>query len=416
MQGGSNQQWQFIPVSNGNGNFEIMNALNGLVLDDPGFSTSNGQKIQQCPLNGGLNQQWQLIYTGGGYDEIRNAFSGKVLDDPGFSTSPGTQIQQYQLNGGSNQQWRLLGVPVDGRGPEGSFEAPVINAYSGLVLTDPGFSTSNGTLIQQNYVQNYPYVGVNQQWFFVPLANSNSPFFNGNYLIVNSFSGKVLDDPGGSTSPGTPIQQFQLHGGPNQQWQLIYSGGDVEIRSASSGLVLEDPAFSPYSGTVIQQNYPLGGVNQLWALAFRGTFSGSLTANGVNGPINASGRQSQAINMTSNGTTLDRTSVPTGSGYNLVVTDTSPAAAAAAAQSGGNVAAEPRSGPAVGTLLPSGQPTGGLVIGGPLGMGASGPSRSRTPIGHLKDKVYLGALPGRSRIGFDKGDVGTSVLAKEGIS
>ena len=39
---------------------------------------------------------------------IVNAYSGKVLDDPNFSTSDGTPIIQYQLNGGLNQQWKLL--------------------------------------------------------------------------------------------------------------------------------------------------------------------------------------------------------------------------------------------------------------------------------------------------------------------
>jgi hypothetical protein len=37
------------------------------------------------------------------------------------------------------------------------------------------------------------------------------------YYIVNAASGKVLDDPGFSTSNGTPIDQWQLNGGANQQ-------------------------------------------------------------------------------------------------------------------------------------------------------------------------------------------------------
>jgi hypothetical protein len=587
LNGGSNQQWQFNPLSNGN--FQIMNAYSGKVLDDPGFSTSAGQKIQQYQWNGGLNQQWQCLSLSNGNVEIRNAYSGKVLDDPGFSTSNGTLIQQYWLNGGSNQQWRLLG------GSSASVDY-VANAASGKVLDDPGFSTSNGTLIQQ-----YQYNGgSNQRWLFVPLSNGNS-------LIVNGYSGKVLDDPGFSTSSGTKIQQYQLNGGSNQQWQLIDVNGNYKIRNVYSGKVLDDPSGSPSSGTKIQQ-YPDngGGLNQQWALFMPNTSAGissnwsgyvaatnlaapqansvssvygtwvvprvtgpstgstlsnawvgidggvlgnntveqigteqdvvngtpvyyawwemfskglkqpeqhitsmtimpgdvitasvnyissdisrthanqfdlsifdyrpsnnsvssfstyqtssqtqsplaqrstaewiveaptvgnnvaslanlglvtftaaSATINGVWGPINASGRQSQAINMTSDGTStgtiLDRTSILYNSGTTFVVIDTSPAAAAAV-QTGGNVAAEPRSGPAVGALFQSGQPTGSPVIGGPLGMGASRLSRSRTPIGHSKDKVYLSALPGRSRIVFDKGDVGTSVLAKEGIS
>ena len=41
------------------------------------------------------------------------------------------------------------------------------------------------------------------------------------YYIVNEASGKVLDDPGGSTSNGTGIIQYQLEGGANQRWDLV---------------------------------------------------------------------------------------------------------------------------------------------------------------------------------------------------
>ena len=54
------------------------------------------------------NQQWNLVPLADGNDLIVNAYSGKVLDDPAFSTSNGTLIDQYQLNGGLNQQWMIV--------------------------------------------------------------------------------------------------------------------------------------------------------------------------------------------------------------------------------------------------------------------------------------------------------------------
>jgi hypothetical protein len=62
----------------------------------------------QYQLNGGRNQQWQVVPLANGNNEVFNAYSGKVLDDPNFSTSNGTPIIQFQLNGGRNQQWKLL--------------------------------------------------------------------------------------------------------------------------------------------------------------------------------------------------------------------------------------------------------------------------------------------------------------------
>jgi hypothetical protein len=46
------------------------------------------------------------------------------------------------------------------------------------------------------------------------------PLNNGNYAVLNAYSGKVLDDPGFSTYNGAPINQYQWNGGDNQQWKL----------------------------------------------------------------------------------------------------------------------------------------------------------------------------------------------------
>ena len=43
---------------------------------------------------------------------------------------------------------------------------------------------------------------------------------SGNYLI-NAASGKVLDEPACSTTLGAVIDQCQITGGTNQQWQIV---------------------------------------------------------------------------------------------------------------------------------------------------------------------------------------------------
>jgi hypothetical protein len=42
--------------------------------------------------------------------------------------------------------------------------------------------------------------------------------------LINTFSGKVLGNPGSSRSNGTGIIQWQLNGGLNQQWQIGANG------------------------------------------------------------------------------------------------------------------------------------------------------------------------------------------------
>jgi hypothetical protein len=88
------------------------------------------------------------------------------------------------------------------------------------------------------------------------------------YYIVNASSGKVLDDPGGSTSNGAVIDQWQLNGGANQRWNLIPVGnGDFMIQNLASQLVL-DNSLSTSNGTVIDQWQPerQPSYNQLWII------------------------------------------------------------------------------------------------------------------------------------------------------
>ena len=85
--------------------YYIVNAASGKVLDDPGGSTSNGTPIDQWQLNGGANQQWNLVRLPNGNYAIVNEASGKVLDDPSFSTNDGTGMIQWSRKAGPNQQW-----------------------------------------------------------------------------------------------------------------------------------------------------------------------------------------------------------------------------------------------------------------------------------------------------------------------
>ena len=125
-------------------------------------------------------------------------------------------------------------------------------------LDVPAFSSSIGTGISLDRSTG----GTTQQWTFVPLAD-------GNDLIVNVYSGLVLDN-GGWTSNGIYILQDQLTGGDNQEWLvgsiIGSSNGTVVIGNVFSGKVLDDPGFSTSNGTPIIQWDLNGGLNQQWYL------------------------------------------------------------------------------------------------------------------------------------------------------
>ena len=175
-----------------------------------------------------------------------NAYSGEVLDDPAFSTSNGTLIQQYQLNGGLNQQWQIVragerqrrGVQrVQRQGarrpqPPPSPPPPPPPPPPPLPPPPPPSRPATGPFIQQYQLSG----GLNQQWQIVALANSNDEVFN-------AYSGKVLDDPSASTSSGTLIQQYQLNGGLNQQWTISPFANPV-ASTAYSPAPAGDPLFN----------------------------------------------------------------------------------------------------------------------------------------------------------------------------
>jgi hypothetical protein len=235
LNGGANQQWNFVKLPDGNQ--KIVNASSGMVLANDDHSTSDGTPIVQRPWLGYLNEQWQIVPLANGNDMIVNAYSHKVLDNPAGSKGNGTQMIQWRWNGGANQQWTLLAA----------YDAPPETVH----ITN----TSTGN----------PLLGTHTEWTFVPLAD----YYD---LIVNSVSGEVLDDPNFSTSNGTAIQQYQLNGGLNQQW-LNSDAGLVDgveagtlIMNARSRLFLDDPTGNDTS--LIQDQEPgfPPSLTQCWTL------------------------------------------------------------------------------------------------------------------------------------------------------
>jgi hypothetical protein len=252
--------------SNNVGVSYIVNVASGKVLDDPGGSMDDGTVIQQFQLNGGRNQLWQLIPQGNGTVVIVNAFSGKALDDPGGSLADGAPIEQFgQIpgpwgNGGRSLQWRIDQQWSVVRQRNG-FDV-IVNAFSGKVLDDPGGSMSNGAPLHQFQFNG----GTNQQWEVLHL--SGNPVV---YNVRNLTSGLVLDDPGFSTASGTTIQQFQFNGGSNQQWDFIPldDGFDLIVNMAS-GLALDVPGNSTSNGTHVQQSLITGTTDQQWRVVPQG--------------------------------------------------------------------------------------------------------------------------------------------------
>jgi hypothetical protein len=135
------------------------------------------------------------------------------------------------------------------------------NAYSGKVLDDPGGTSRLDAVIEQYQLNG----GTNQLWQIVPLGNVYS-------RIVNTKSGEVLFDSGNSTTGASLIEQKDWTGEAHEQWRIYpQANGTVEIQNLFTGKFLDDPNFST-SNTTGMIDYPWnGGVNQQWNMVAAGS-------------------------------------------------------------------------------------------------------------------------------------------------
>ncbi len=78
---------------------------------------------------------------------------------------------------------------------------------------------------------------------------------------------KVMDAMNGSPDNGTPIIQWDQHGGNNQQFRIEPLGDNqFALRAVHSGKVLDVSGISRENGAQIHQWDWVGGNNQRWRI------------------------------------------------------------------------------------------------------------------------------------------------------
>ncbi len=150
LSGGTSSATGLIP----NGTYIITSPFDGQAIDDPAYSTTQGQTIEQYTVNKGSNQQWTVTNLGGNVITLTNVASGLVLEVRGGSDSNSTLVDQNVYQGGLWQQWTVVSV--------GGTAYKLVNKASGQVLDIDGQSANPKDPLDQ-----YPYKGVTwQQWEF----------------------------------------------------------------------------------------------------------------------------------------------------------------------------------------------------------------------------------------------------------
>ena len=173
-------------------------------------------------------------------------FGGPTSTDAGGLSGTSTANYEYSdCVGQSNYQAQQVGSGTHVTRGFVSNAAPIVNTASGRCLDDADSSTTAG-----NPVIVYDcHGGANQQWA--------AP--GGNELTVG---GMCLDATGGGTSPGTKAEIWDCHGGTNQQWTFP---GDGTIRGVQSALCLGLTGNATGNGTGTELQTCDGRAGQVWS-------------------------------------------------------------------------------------------------------------------------------------------------------
>ncbi|MFC8505687.1 RICIN domain-containing protein [Streptomyces sp. NPDC057411] len=133
------------------------------------------------------------------------------------------------------------------------------NLNSGRVLEVGGWSTANGALVNQwDY-----HGGANQQWA------ADGHWYGSQWwgMEKSAHTGKCLDVAGWSKDNGATVHMWDCHGGDNQQWDEHYISDNVfYLINKNSGKCLEIAGWSKVNGARAQQWTCTGGTNQMWTL------------------------------------------------------------------------------------------------------------------------------------------------------
>ena len=189
-------------------------------------AAAQGAVVELQPCASAASQQWHLVYPRGLNPQVGshpttlvNPWSGMCLTDPGFSNKDGTQVQLWPCGGHANQSWSL---------PAG----PIVSQIPGMCIDDSADQSADNTKIQI-----WPCNGTPAQAWQAETDGT---------VRVH---GKCLDVKAGAKTSGSPVDLYSCNGTQAQQWRLMPAGMGITMVNPVSGLCLADPGDSAAAGT-----------------------------------------------------------------------------------------------------------------------------------------------------------------------
>ncbi len=248
------------------GSYSISTSLDKKkVIDVPGGSVSNGNKVQIYSTNGTDAQVWRISTDASGYTTIYSGDSNKVFDVANGYAYSGATVQLYEYNGSLAQKWILTAYDAFYK---------ITSALNRLFVLDlSSANTTNGTKLQLwkdngTSAQRWCFTGAStkRQRIDEVASDNISALEDGTYAFSTLLGGdKVIDVSGGSTVNGAAIQLWASNKTDAQVWTVSHdSKGYVTLTHAASGKVLDVAGGKASAGARIQL-YASNGTNaQKW--------------------------------------------------------------------------------------------------------------------------------------------------------
>ncbi|WP_435973372.1 RICIN domain-containing protein [Streptomyces sp. Qhu_M48] len=271
--GAALESWIF--HTNGDGSYRIANGATGQLLGVDSATTGSrawGTRptVTAAPAGGpAVGQQWFVIPGTSAADgspngtyRLVNRYSGLVVGLSATSnrltettpTRTWTNTTGNAVGGTRTANEQTLTLTVIGEAPDMIPDGDHTLTTSGKALDNPDHSTTPGTQL----VTWTPNSGTNQTWRLTRRTD-------GSYQLANAHSGLCADIDGGSTSAGAKVIQWTCTGGTNQRWTVTRQpSGTYTVASVKSGLLLT--TTSTTNGAAVTQQPATGSPLQQWTV------------------------------------------------------------------------------------------------------------------------------------------------------
>jgi hypothetical protein len=159
---------------------------------------------------------------------------------------------------GGNVSWWELAAPVPVKAPYDNFcpnySSPLLPLDGGAIGLELA-SQWDGSVCRAYFARGLLGGG----------GDAGAPASGSRARLVNVMNGLCLDVSGGSSAPGTTIQQWTCNGEAPQSWTFTAAAdGSFALRSLESGLCLAVRGAASSAGAAIEQQPCDGGPAQAW--------------------------------------------------------------------------------------------------------------------------------------------------------